>query len=125
MPTFRKSVFFRNLNKGYTYMENKLIAEQFRLLGNLMKIKGESIFKTRAYDNAYERLRKYPSPLCDMTSDELLGIDGVGKAISEKVILLCRTGVLPQLEKLKEEIPPGVVEFLKVRGLGPSKIKFL
>ncbi len=106
-------------------MDNKKIASQFRLLADLMKITGESVFRIRSYEKAYEILRKVPGDLCSMSEEELLQLEGVGDAIAEKIIAICREGTMPQLDKLKAKIPPGVVDFLNIRGLGASKIRFL
>lgn len=106
-------------------MENKTIADHFKLLADLMKLKGESKFKIRSYDNAYNSLRKYPADLCGMDKDTLMKIDGVGKAIAEKITTLCVEGRLSQIEQLRDEIPIGVQDMLNIRGLGTSKIEYL
>jgi DNA polymerase (family X) len=52
---------------------------------------------------------------------KLADIPGVGKAIAEKIDELLRTGKLEFLEKLKQEVPPGLVEWLPIPGLGPKR----
>ncbi len=106
-------------------MDNKSIASHFKLFADLLKLKGESPFRIRSYSSAYDSLRKFPSALCDMSKSDLLKIDGVGKAIADKIVTLCTDGELPQLSALKKEIPEGVQEMLNIRGLGITKILLL
>jgi DNA polymerase (family 10) len=54
--------------------------------------------------------------------DRLTEIPGVGKAIAEKIDELYLTGKLSFLERLEEEVPPTLVDLLKVPDLGPKKV---
>ena len=58
-------------------------------------------------------------------STELLQLEGIGKDLADKIAVIVRTGQLPQLEDLKAKIPPGVVQMLRIPGLGPKKVAAL
>ncbi len=104
-------------------MTNKEIANTFQFLGNIMELHGENPFKIRSYSSAYITLRKYPTPLEELSLEELSAIKGVGKAISEKTRELVETGKIAALEKYLEKTPPGIQDMLRVKGFGPKKIK--
>lgn len=104
---------------------NKDIARQFKLLGDLMELHGENKFKIRSYQSAYQKLRKMDSPISDWSVQQLMEIDGVGKAIAEKIYTYTHEDQFPQLEKYVDQTPAGVIDMLGIRGLGPKKIRQL
>jgi DNA polymerase (family 10) len=95
-------------------------------IAQLLELKGEVVFKVRAYQNAARALETFAGNLPLLASENRLGeIDGVGKAIAEKLTTLIQTGTLPYFEDLKAEFPPGLFELFELQGLGPKKIKAL
>lgn len=104
---------------------NKDIARQFKLLGDLMELHGENKFKIRSYQSAYQKLRKMDTPISDWSVQQLMEIDGVGKAIAEKIYTYTHEDQFPQLEKYVDQTPAGVIDMLGIRGLGPKKIRQL
>jgi DNA polymerase (family 10) len=95
-------------------------------IGQLLELKGELVFKVRAYQNAARAIESFGGHLAQMAEEGRLGeIDGVGKAIAEKVTALLQTGSLPYYEELKAEFPPGIFEMAELQGIGPKKIKAL
>ncbi len=106
-------------------MNNKAIANKFNLLGKLLELQGENAFKTRSYSNAYITIRKLPTPLFEMAEEDIRAIPGFGKAIQEKVLELRDTGEMSALQKMIDVTPPGIVEMLMIKGLGPKKVKQL
>jgi DNA polymerase (family 10) len=103
-------------------MTNKEIARKFQYLGDIMELHGENTFKIKSYQNVYLTLRKLPNPLSEMSRDEIEAIKGVGKAISDKIQELLRTGEMATLKKYEEQTPEGVREMLRIPGFGPKKI---
>lgn len=107
-------------------MNNRELAETFTLIANLLEIKGEVIYVTLAYRKAAENLTTLARDANEYWKEgKLKEIPGVGKAIAEKIDELLRTGKLEFLEKLKEEIPPGLADWLQVPGLGPKKVAMI
>ena len=103
-------------------MNNRQLAEAFTMIADLSEIKGENIYKTLAYRKAADSLLNLGRETSDYWKEgKLEDIPGVGKAISEKIDELLSTGKLGFLEKLKKEVPPGLVEWLPIPGLGPKK----
>ena len=103
-------------------MKNKEIAAKFNLLAKLMELNGENQFKTRSYSSAYNTLRKFPTPLAQLSEEELQEIPGIGKAIQAKIFELTSSGQMTLLEKYLDVTPAGIVEMLMIKGLGPKKV---
>ncbi len=104
-------------------MTNKEIAGVFKNLAAIMELHNESAFKTRSYNTAYVNLRRLDRPLAEMDENEIGQISGVGKAIKDKITELLTTGTLSTYQKYAEITPPGIIDMLSIKGLGPKKIK--
>lgn len=105
-------------------MQNSEIAAHFSLLADLMEIQSANPFRVRAHRNAARSIESSPEDISGMVSREepLTALSGIGKDLAEKIETLVQTGQLPQLEELKEEIPSGVVDMLRIPGIGPKKV---
>ncbi len=103
-------------------MENKTLARQFRLLAQLMELNGENPFKVKSLTNAAFKIDKMPFPLAGKSLQELETIDGIGKSTAAKVIELTEKGSLQELQTWLAKTPPGIVEMLSIKGIGPKKI---
>lgn len=106
-------------------MTNQEIADLFDLLSKLMDIHGENSFKTKTYSTAAYRLEKLPAPLAEMPQEQINSISGIGDAVTKKIVEILTTGKLPLLEEYLDKTPPGVVEMLSIKGIGPKKIALL
>ena len=102
------------------------IADILESIAQMLEIKGENVFKIRAYTNAARALETYTGDLLAAAGEGRLGeIPGVGKHIAEKITELVATGQLAYFEILKAEFPPGLFAMFELQGLGPKKIKAL
>ena len=102
------------------------VGEVLEQIAQLLELKGENPFKIRAYTNAARALESLSEPLETLVAEERLGeIEGIGKAITEKVTELVTTGRLPYYEELKASFPEGIFELFELQGLGAKKIKAL
>ncbi|MDA1330449.1 MAG: DNA polymerase/3'-5' exonuclease PolX [Chloroflexi bacterium] len=104
-------------------MTNKELADVFTLVGDLLEIKGEVVYKTLAYRKAAESLTNLGRDVKYVWEEgKLTDIPGVGKAIAEKIDELLRTGKLEYLEKLQKDVPAELAELLSIPDLGPKKV---
>lgn len=103
-------------------MHNYEIAEYFSLLAKLMDIHGENAFKIKSYSNAAYILDRLNDPLVEMTPAQIAGIRGIGDALAQKIVDLLATKKLQLLEDYIQKTPVGILEMLKIKGLGPKKI---
>ncbi len=105
-------------------MDNGQIAAIFNNIGDLLDLKGEVVFKTRAYKKAARAIEHHPTELSQIYREEgeegLSKVPSVGSAINKKVQELLSTGKLEYYENLKGEFPEGVVELKDVPGVGPK-----
>lgn len=115
--------FWRNTHlNGEFRLKNREIAEIFETIADLLEIKGEGVYRVIAYRRAGEALRSLGRNVNIVWEENgLEAIPGVGKAIAAKIDELLRTGHLEFYEKLTAEVPPGLVDVLKVGGVGPKK----
>jgi DNA polymerase (family 10) len=103
-------------------IDNDYIAERFSLLAKLMDIHGENSFKTKSYSVAAFTLEKLPSPIADLHPGKMTAIRGIGDAIGKKIVEILETGELTLLQQYISHTPPGVIQMLNIKGLGPKKI---
>jgi DNA polymerase/3'-5' exonuclease PolX len=90
--------------------------------GRRSALKRGNPYRAKAYIRAAENLRALPEPLEWIVNEgKLQEIPGVGEAIADIVTKLHRTGSHPSLEKLRQEIPAGVLKMLVIPGLRPDK----
>jgi DNA polymerase (family 10) len=103
-------------------MDNSAIADNFSLLSKLMDIHGENSFKTKTYSIAAFNIEKLPMQLKDTPREKLFSMKGIGDSIGKKVIEMLDTGHLEMLNEYIRNTPPGVIEMLNIKGIGPKKI---
>ncbi|MCZ6602639.1 MAG: DNA polymerase/3'-5' exonuclease PolX [Planctomycetota bacterium] len=107
-------------------MNNKEIAKVLEETSILLELRGENRFKSNAYRNAGRVIEGLEEDLGSLAEQgKLREIRGVGEALAEQLTTLVRTGALPYLEELRASIPDGLLEFLRIPGLGPRKAKAL
>jgi DNA polymerase (family 10) len=104
-------------------MHNYEIAEYFSTLSKLMDIHGENEFKIKSYSNAAYTLDKLTEPVEEMQPAKLFALRGIGEAIGQKILQLIENKELSLLTTYIEKTPPGIIELLKIKGLGPKKIR--
>jgi DNA polymerase/3'-5' exonuclease PolX len=99
---------------------NAAAAAAFHEIADLLDVLGEK-FKPEAYRRAARSIESLTEDLAAFAArDQLREIPGVGQAIEEKIREFLRDGSIPYLEKLRAEIPAGVVAMMRVEGLGPK-----
>ncbi|MFP4352629.1 MAG: DNA polymerase/3'-5' exonuclease PolX [Puniceicoccaceae bacterium] len=104
-------------------MDRDEIVEILEEIAVLLQIKGENTFKSRAYENAARALERTGGSLGTLVEEgRLAELDGVGKALAEKIETLHRTGKLDYYEKLKEAVPEGLRRMADIAGLGGKSI---
>jgi DNA polymerase (family X) len=105
---------------------NDQVATVFEELADRLELGGESAFKTRAFRNFAKLVSGLTEPLAALESRGEVGdLQGVGKGISAMVTELLTTGRLKALETLREEMPEGLLDLMKIQGLGPKSVRSL
>jgi DNA polymerase (family 10) len=107
-------------------LSNGDLARIFHEIGDMLEVKGELVFKTVAYHRAADALTHSPIDIPDAyRRGAPPRIPGVGKAIGDKIAEIVATGRLGFYDRLRAEIPPSLVEMLKVPGMGPRTVKLV
>src|SRR5574341_480853 len=109
-------------------MQNPDIAAVFDEIADLLEIQGENPFRIRAYRNAARTIRDLPDPLTDAVREgtrDLTEIPGIGEDLAEKITALVTTGELPLHRQLAAKLPAGLLDLLRIPGLGPKRVKLL
>ncbi|MFM1858386.1 MAG: hypothetical protein RLZ05_1446 [Bacteroidota bacterium] len=103
-------------------MDNNGIAEKLELLSKLLDIHGADSFKAKAFATASFTIDKLPYPLFNTPVDRWRSIRGIGSGVTNALSQLQETGTIDLLEELIKDTPPGVIEMLQIKGIGPKKI---
>ncbi len=106
-------------------MTNSDIADHFSLLSKLMDIHGEDSFRAKSYSIAAYHIENLPAQASEMADAELFSMKGIGASTGKKIQEILTTGKLAALEEKIAITPPGILEMMKVKGLGPKKIALL
>ncbi len=102
---------------------NVEIATAFEEMADLLELSGENAFRIRAYRNGAKAIRDLSESVAEMihAGTDLTTIDGIGSTLAEKSAVLVKTGNLPQLDKLRKEVPPTLRDIMTVPGVGAKK----
>ena len=87
-----------------------------------MDIHGENPFKSKSYANAAFQLDKLTVPLSTLSPHQINGLKGIGETIGTKIVEQIETGELKLLNEYLSKTPPGILDMLRIKGIGPKKI---
>jgi DNA polymerase (family X) len=97
------------------------VADQLELLADLLEIEGEASFRVLAYRRAAMRIRETAGSVAELAMNgRAKDLQGIGKTIEEKIVQVVEDGEMHALTKRKKIIPPEVVSFMRLPGLGPK-----
>ena len=103
--------------------DTKTVARLLREYAQRTSLRGGNPYRSKAYLRAADTLSALSQPLGKIIrAGRLTGIPGVGDAIADIITKLYETGSHPSLEKMRKEIPEGVLELFAIPGLRPDKI---
>ena len=102
---------------------NQDIASKLREVFQLMQLAGENRFKAIAFDKAALTVDGMSDDINEYINNKnLTDIKGIGKSIAEDIYVYADTGKMPVLEAFREKIPPGLLKWTEISGLGPKNI---
>jgi DNA polymerase (family 10) len=100
---------------------NADVADQFDLLADLLELEGAESFRVLAYRRAATRMRETSGSVAQLALDgRAKELQGIGKTIEEKIVQIVEQGEIEALTKRKGSVPPDVVRFMRLPGLGPK-----
>ena len=105
-------------------MKNDQIADCFETLADLLEIQGANPFRIRAYRNAARTISSTADSFVDLceAGRDLTELEGIGKDLAKQIEEIVTTGQHAQLEELRQQVPSGVLDMLRIPGVGPKKV---
>lgn len=101
--------------------KNAELAEQFDLLADMLELEGAESFRVLAYRRAATRMRETSGSIAELAvAGKAKELQGIGKTIEEKIVQIVETGTIEALAKRRDAVPQGVVQFMRLPGLGPK-----
>jgi DNA polymerase (family X) len=104
-----------------TLPRNADVAEQLELLADILELEGEAAYRLLAYRRAAALVREQSGPVAELALEgKAKDLPGIGKTIEGKIVEIVDEGEIRALTKHKALVPPEVVEFTRLPGMGPK-----
>ncbi len=106
-------------------VHNSDVSRVFEQIADFLEIKGENPFRIRAYREGARTIENLVENAADMVSEgeDLTELPGIGDDLADKIEVIVSEGTHPLLEELKEELPEGLLDILKIESLGPKRVQ--
>jgi DNA polymerase (family 10) len=110
---------------SYGAMKNEDIARVFEEIADLLELREDNAFRVIAYRNAVREIRStgYDIPAMLAAGEPLPKMPGIGPELTNKIREIFETGTSKTLEKLRKDYPPGILELLRLPGVGPKRVR--
>ena len=108
-------------------MDNPTMARLLTETADLLEIDGGDGFRIRSYRRAAETAEQTTVDLTAAAPEtaKLLEIPGIGKGMAANLQAIAATGTLPLREELLAKYGAGLLELLKLSGMGPKTVALL
>lgn len=107
-------------------MNNADVVNLFRNIASILEIKGENVFRIRAYERAAQNIEALPDSLNKYIEEgKLTDISGIGKDLADRISEFAKTGKIKAYEELKKSVPEGLLELLNIPSVGPKTARLL
>jgi DNA polymerase (family 10) len=106
-------------------MKNEDVARVFGEIADFLELKEERSFRVIAYRNAERELRStgYDIPTLIAAGEPLPKMPGIGAELAAKIHEIVATGTSQTLERLRKDYPPGILDLLRLPGVGPKRVR--
>ena len=106
-------------------MKNEDLARVFGEIADFLELQDENAYRVIAYRNAERELRStgYDLPALLAAGEPLPKMPGIGAELSAKIREIYDTGTSKTLEKLRKDYPPGILDLLRLPGVGPKRVR--
>jgi DNA polymerase (family 10) len=109
-----------------TVISNSELARIFTEIGDMLEILGEVVYKAVAYRRVADAVERYPDDVAALyRRGDPPKIAGAGAALTAKLAELSETGRLEYHERLRAQVPEGLLEMLRIPGIGPKTVRLV
>jgi DNA polymerase (family 10) len=106
-------------------VDNRALSQVLGEIADLLEIRGDNLFKIRAYRTAAETLATWPHAVAQLDEQQLRSIPGIGKDLAARVRELAETGTSRYHQELLEQFPSTILDLLHLQGVGPKTVAML
>lgn len=106
-------------------LDNRDISDILTQYARLYELHDGNPFKVKSLAGAAYNIKKIGEPLAEMSEEDLFKVPQIGKSLAPKIYEITQTGSFKELDELIAQTPAGVIDILKVKGLGPKKVEVL
>jgi DNA polymerase (family 10) len=111
---------------GDAVISNAELARIFNEIGDMLEILGEVVYKAVAYRRVADAVERYPDDVAALfRRGEPPKLPGAGPALNQKLAELSETGSLEYHDRLRAQVPDGLLEILRIPGVGPKTVRLL
>ena len=111
---------------GDAVISNAELARIFNEIGDMLEILGEVVYKAVAYRRVADAVERYPDDVASLFErGEPPKLPGAGAALTAKLAELSETGKLEYHDRLRAQVPDGLLEILRIPGVGPKTVRLL
>jgi len=106
---------------------NAQIAERLEQIAEVLELLGEDRFRVAANAKAARVVADLTTDLAALADDRaaLLAIEGIGAKTADKIVEFVKTGRIAEHEELLAQVPAGLLDLLRIPGLGPKTVAML
>ncbi len=102
-------------------MDNRQLAQGLEEMAALLELLNRDLDRAQLYRRAAVRLRELETPIAEVLSRAPAVIPGLERSVLEEIVHWVRSGRIDRLEELRDAVPAGVQELLRLKGLGPKR----
>jgi len=106
-------------------MDNATLAHLLTETGDLLEISGGDPFRIRSYRRAADAAEQSTLDLASADTAGLLAVPGIGKGMAANILAAVATGSIPLRDELLARYTPGILDLLKLPGMGPKTVALL
>ncbi len=107
-------------------LSNQDVARILKETAALLEVDGAPVHRFRSYERGAQIVESLTEPVARLIAeDRFTALPGIGDRLQEHTSEILRTGKLPTREKLLKKFSPGILDILKLQGLGPKKVAIL
>ena len=111
---------------GDAVISNAEMARIFSEIGDMLEILGEVVYKAVAYRRVADAVERYPDDVASLfRRGDPPKLPGAGAALTAKLAELAETGTLGYHERLRAQVPDGLLELLRIPGVGPKTVRLV